>query len=88
MLSVIIFVSVLGFVMILVIIISITYKLMTQRQDQRHTMELPLQVLGLKDENVAPVLVILGKQSHICEKTKILRIIEMDRTLQREERCI
>ena len=32
--------------------------------------DLPMQVLGLEDENTDPVLVILGKQPLVCKKNR------------------
>lgn len=65
-LSVIIFVSVLGFVMVLVTIISVTYKVISWRRNRRRTMDLPMQVFGLEDENTNPVLVVLGEWLLVC----------------------
>lgn len=69
-LLVIIFVSILRFVMVLVIVISIAYKVILQRQNRRHMIDLPMQVLGLKDENTDPILVVLGEWPLICEKNR------------------
>lgn len=54
--------------MLLVIIITIAYKLISKQRDQRRTMDLLMQVLGIKDENSNPVLVVLGESFVVCEK--------------------
>lgn len=67
-LAAVIFVSVIGFAMILVIIILSAYKLISKRRERRRTMDLPMQVLGIKDENSDPVLVALGESPRPREK--------------------
>lgn len=47
--------------MLLVTIIAVTYKAVSKRRERRRTMDLPMQVLGIEDENTDPVLVILGE---------------------------
>lgn len=56
--------------MVLVIVISVVYKAISQRRNQRQTMDLPMQVLGLEDENTDPVLVVLGELPLVCEKSR------------------
>lgn len=47
--------------MLLVIAIALAYKLITKRRERRRTIDLPMQVLGIEDENLDPVLVVLGE---------------------------
>lgn len=54
--------------MVLVIIIAIAYKVVSKRREQRRTMDLPMQVLGIEDKNTDPVLVILGESLIFCEE--------------------
>lgn len=54
--------------MLLVIIIALAYKLITNRRERRRTMDLPMQVQGIEDENSNPVLVVLGESLVLCEK--------------------
>lgn len=74
-LAAIIFVSIIGFVMLLVIGIALAYKLITNQRERRRTMDLPMQVLGIEDENSDPVLVILGESLVPREKKET----EMDK---------
>ena len=68
-LAAIIFVSVLGFVMVLVMIIAIAYKLDSKRRERRHTIDLPMQVLGIEDESTDPVLVTLGESLYSARRS-------------------
>ena len=61
--------------MLLVIIIALAYKLITNRRERRQTMDLPMQVLGIEDENSNPVLVVLGEPLVFREKKET----EMDK---------
>lgn len=74
-LAVIIFVSIIGFAMLLVIAIALAYKLITNQRERRRTMDLPMQVLGIENENLDPVLVVLGESLVLCEKEET----EMDK---------
>ena len=47
--------------MVLVIIIAIAYKVVSKQRERRRMIDLPMQVLGIEDENTDPVLVILGE---------------------------
>lgn len=47
--------------MLLVIAIALAYKLITKQRERRRTIDLPMQVLGIEDENLDPVLVVLGE---------------------------
>lgn len=67
-LAAVIFVSVIGFAMILVIVIAFAYKLISNQRERRRTMDLPMQVLGIEDENLDPVLVVLGESPRPREK--------------------
>lgn len=90
-LAAVIFVSILGFVMLLVTIFAVAYKVVSKRREQRRMMDLPMQVLGIEDENTNPVLVVLGESLVICEKKETNMdkwVIETDRTLCQEERHI
>lgn len=61
--------------MLLVIAITLAYKLITNRREQRQTMDLLMQVLGIEDENLDPVLVVLGESLVPREKKET----EMDK---------
>ena len=90
-LSAIIFVSILGFVMVLVTIIAIAYKVVSKWRERRRTIDLPMQVLGIEDENTDPVLFILGESLIFCEEKGMDMdkwVTETNKTLHREERCI
>lgn len=75
-LSAVIFVSILGFVMLLVTITAVTYKVISKQRDQRQTMDLPMQVLGIKDKNTDPVLVILGEYLSSTRRMELIWINE------------
>ena len=54
--------------MLLVTITAVAYKVISKQRNRRQTMDLPMQVLGIEDENTDPVLVILGESLAICEE--------------------
>ena len=56
--------------MLLVMVIAITYKVISKQREQRRMIDLPMQVLGIEDENTDPVLVILGESLVFHEKKR------------------
>lgn len=57
--------------MVLVTIIAVAYKVISQKRNRRRTMDLPMQVFGLEDEKADPILVILGELPLVHEKSRV-----------------
>lgn len=57
--------------MLLVTIIAVAYKVVSKQRERWRTMDLPMQVLGIEDENTDLVLVILGESLVFRERKEI-----------------